>query len=175
MESLRSSAPSFVKKVVWDFKHRKSQNNPNASPILDFLASRIGAGESLLDFGCGTGNLLTGLRRKSWIGEYTGVDISPKAIAVAQELADRKSQWRICPAEHFSFDRNYDIICFVESIYYVRRERIQDLLLRCRAHCRRIYIRIWDLVRHDDFVTEIHKFGCVPMDRTFIIKGDLSG
>ncbi len=39
----------------------------------------------ILDFGCGTGHLLTFLRKRGYHGEYTGIDICPSMIETARE------------------------------------------------------------------------------------------
>jgi SAM-dependent methyltransferase len=48
------------------------------------LAELIPDGASVLDLGCGYGRLLT-LMPVSWYGDYTGVDLSPELVRLAQE------------------------------------------------------------------------------------------
>jgi len=41
--------------------------------------------KSITDVGCGTGDLLSFLRARGWIGKYSGIDISPKMISAAKD------------------------------------------------------------------------------------------
>ncbi len=41
--------------------------------------------ESLLDIGCGFGDLLTFLRNAGWSGAYLGIDLTPEFIEIARE------------------------------------------------------------------------------------------
>jgi SAM-dependent methyltransferase len=155
MESVRSRAPIWVKRLVWDRKHTGAQTNPSGSPLVDFLAPRIPQAASLLDLGCATGNLLAGLRRNGWNGHYTGVDISPRAISVARKINDARAEWLVSPIEDFAIDREFDLICFVESLYYVRLERVQEVLRRCREHGKAVYVRIWNGKEHAPFIRQL--------------------
>ena len=51
----------------------------------EILASLIKPTDSILDIGCGWGRLLSLLPRE-WKGRYTGMDISPDFIALADKL-----------------------------------------------------------------------------------------
>src|ERR1035441_353360 len=155
MESSRSLAPSWVKRFVWNRKHAKMQTDPSRSPLVEFLAPRIPQNASLLDLGCAAGNLLAGLRRGGWAGHYTGVDISPKAISIARKINDDRAEWFVSPIEDFATDRKFDVICLVESLYYVRLERVQEVLQRCRKHGTAIYVRIWNVKEHALYVEQL--------------------
>src|SRR2546428_11299742 len=50
---------------------------------------------SILDVGCGFGDLLTYLRERDWPGIYTGIDIVPELIAEAQRRhgSDEKARF----------------------------------------------------------------------------------
>jgi SAM-dependent methyltransferase len=169
MESVRSLAPTWVKRFVWNRKHAKVQTDPSRSPLVDFLAPRIPRNASLLDLGCAAGDLLAGLRRNGWTGHYTGVDISPKAIAVARKLNDTRAEWSVSPIEDFAVDREFDVICFVESIYYVRLERVQEVLQRCRERSKTIYVRIYDKRAHASFIHQLGPCGN-PTPEVFVIE-----
>jgi SAM-dependent methyltransferase len=155
MESARSSAPAWVKKLVWNWKHARIQTDPFSSPLVSFLAPRIPREASLLDLGCAAGNLLAGLRRNGWNGEYVGVDVSPKAVSAARKMNDPRAKWIVSPIETFAIDRDFDVICFVESFYYVRLECAQEVLRRCRARGKTIYVRIWDVKTHAPFIQQL--------------------
>lgn len=155
MERGRSLAPAWVKRFVWDRKHANVQTNAWGSPLVEFLAPRIPQNASLLDLGCAGGNLLAGLRRQGWRGHYTGVDISARAISVARKMDDAKAEWFVSPIEDFAIGRQFDLVCFVESLYYVRLHRVREVLQRCRDHSKTIYVRIWNVKEHAPFIEQL--------------------
>ena len=55
----------------------------------DFISS---GAESLLDIGCGFGDLLVFLRKRGWTGTYIGVDLVPEYIEVAREIGDDNAE-----------------------------------------------------------------------------------
>lgn len=170
MQAIRSRAPTWVKRLVWNRKHESRQIDPHAAPLVDFLTARISPRASLLDLGCGQGNLLAGLRLSGWKGEYTGVDISPKAISVARTANDPNAEWVVSPIERFAIQKTYDIICLIESIYYVELKSLRPLLVGCREHCETLYVRIWDSETHATYIRELGD--CQhPAPDIFVIKG----
>ena len=50
----------------------------------DILRDRIGDQDRILDAGCGWGRLLD-LMPDAWVGDYTGIDLSPEFIDLARE------------------------------------------------------------------------------------------
>ncbi|BAO43215.1 class I SAM-dependent methyltransferase [Thiolapillus brandeum] len=63
--------------------------------------SGIGAGESLLDVGCGFGDLASWLERQGVPVEYTGIDLSPELL---EEGGRRFPDIRLCPGDLFDFN-----------------------------------------------------------------------
>lgn len=77
------------------------------------IVAALPAHSSLLDVGCGVGTMVDYLPAL----DYTGVDISHKALAIAQS-------WHpgafICSnAEGFRIDKKFDVILFNEMLYYL--------------------------------------------------------
>jgi SAM-dependent methyltransferase len=83
---LRQYAPAFVKRLVWDRKHRRRQTDGSLCPqdFIDLLTPRLHPTDRLVGLGCGEGNLLAALRARGWKGRYIGVDISERAIRTAK-------------------------------------------------------------------------------------------
>ena len=169
MESPRSLAPAWVKRFIWNRKHLGVQTNPAGSPLVDFLLPRIPRDASLLDLGCAAGNLLAGLRRGGWGGHYTGVDISLKAVSIGRNMNDPRAEWFVSSIEEFLLDQDFDIICFVESLYYVRLALVPEALRRCRQHGKAIYVRIWDVETHAPFIRQLGAFEN-PRPDVFVLK-----
>ncbi len=61
----------------------------------------VGREETVLDVGCGTGNLTAALlERLSPVGRVVAVDISPRMIAMARaKIVDRRVSWQVADAE----------------------------------------------------------------------------
>ncbi len=158
MSRLRSYLPNAVKRIVWNVKHRATPIDANSCPkdILDQMG-RLSPDGRLLDFGCGAGNLRQALRQRGWRGHYTGVDVSEQALKIAKSAGDQSAEWHECAIEKFATQgRKFDLICFCESIYYVRISQIPGLLRSCREAMAtsnsRIVVRICDPVRHNEYV-----------------------
>lgn len=76
----------------------------------------VGTGETVLDVGCGTGNLTKALlARLSPAGRVLAVDISPHMIEVARaKIGDSRVTWTLADARHLPFgDGTCDrVICY---------------------------------------------------------------
>jgi 2-polyprenyl-3-methyl-5-hydroxy-6-metoxy-1,4-benzoquinol methylase len=72
---------------------------------------------SILDIGCGQGHLAPHLLR-SGADQYTGVDLSAKAIEIANSAARIKCQFTVGDFNVWRPAEVFDVIIFNESIYY---------------------------------------------------------
>jgi|ERR1700691_3335580 len=152
----RSLAPAFIKRLIWNRKPFNQQTTPEKCPqdIQNALAVHLGESKSLLDFGCGPGNLLMALRARGWRGHYIGIDVSDKAIHLARKLRDQNSEWFRCLIEDFP-GIEVDTVSFIESLYYARN--VPRVLERWRGAA--IFIRIYDSARHQDTLQHLSHFG----------------
>jgi SAM-dependent methyltransferase len=164
MSRLRSYAPTFVKEIVWNWKHRAANIKPQACPhdLVEYV-SKLQANSAVLDLGCGAGNLRAALRKRAWKGHYIGVDVSRQVIETAQKTKDDNAEWYVGALEDFRFPpREVDIICLCESLYYVNSASVPALITRCRhslAPGGRIVIRIWHTDRHREYIATLAAMG----------------
>lgn len=100
------------------------------SDVERYFSTRRMQSGSLLDLGCGRGNLIRGLRKSGWMGHYCGVDISENAIDDARQVADQRCSWVVSDLESFRSPFKWDTIVMIESIYYVRIEEVPTFLER---------------------------------------------
>src|SRR5271157_4285110 len=56
--------------------------------LIDFM--RIKENEKVLDFGCGTGNLLILGKQKYPMADFEGIDIDPKVLGISRKKIERK-------------------------------------------------------------------------------------
>ena len=151
--------PAWLKCAIWDFKyHRADLNGRSPADALRFITMHCGPATRLLDIGCGAGVFLRELRKSGYNGHYTGFDISRRAINHARLLCDRQADWIVGDIETFNTRETYDIICFIESIYYipvVKLEPVLRHLSECLTTDGRIVIRIWNQGKHRDHIREL--------------------
>jgi SAM-dependent methyltransferase len=164
MSKLRSYAPVFMKKIIWNRKHQRSSIDPDRCPqdLLEALRT-LSSSASVLDLGCGAGNLRAALRSRGWKGRFVGVDVSEQVTAIAQKSADQDAEWFVSAIENFPIlEAKVDAICLCESIYYVKPLSVPALIARCRqslAPGGRIFIRIWDTEQHQEYVGLLEGLG----------------
>lgn len=117
----------------------------------------VGPQESVIDMGCGTGNLtLAILSMLGPAGRVRAIDISPKMIEVASaKVHDSRATFHLASAEHLPFeDASSDrIICF--SVWPHLRD--QDAVGRELARVLRPggHLHVWHLASRDT-INAIH-------------------
>jgi SAM-dependent methyltransferase len=157
---LGSLTPAWFKRVKWNFKYRKGKAPYGRSPasFVKYIVSHYASTTRLLDVGCGSGTFLQDLREAGWTGHYTGLDISARAINDAKRDFDNKADWIVSDVESFKPDGYWEVICFIESIYYVPVAKLLPVL-RCLAeHLTEegsIVMRLGNLSRHIDHMREL--------------------
>jgi ubiquinone/menaquinone biosynthesis C-methylase UbiE len=99
--------------------------------------ARLAGGESVLDIGCGTGNLALGAaRRVGPAGEVHGVDPSPELIARARRKSARVRvgvAFENAPAEALPFpDAMFDVVLNTLVLHQIARDALGKCLLEIR-------------------------------------------
>jgi trans-aconitate methyltransferase len=151
--------------MVWNWKYRSAGIHPERCPR--DLMERLRALEpdaTVLDLGCGPGNLRAALRMRGWKGHFIGGDVSEQAIATANRAGDSNAEWHVSAIENFpALGRKVNTICLCESIYYVRVGLVPMLLERCRQSLispgGQILIRIWDADQHREYIALLTRMG----------------
>ena len=176
MSILRSYAPTFIKRLVWNWKHKNASIDLAGCPheLLDCLRT-YDSNSAVLDLGCGAGNLRAALRSRGWNGHFIGVDVSEQVIEVAKKSRDNNAEWHVSAIEDFPIpDKKVNIICLCESIYYVKPNLVPALLERCRQSLvspgGRIIIRIWHTDRHREYIALLSGLGAEINPPIYILK-----
>ena len=99
----------------WEFLHQLAEEAHHL--VIASYVSRLKRSESILDVGCGEGNLNPVLRRFGY-GRYVGIDTSGVAIAAAQRHADPSTHFATVPGDDYATPDRFDAIIFNETLYY---------------------------------------------------------
>ena len=138
---LQAHGTEGVKKLLWNSEFAQGRwNGLDSSPgdcVYPFVETYAHGG-SILDLGCGPGSTGNELSMASY-ADYTGVDISDVAIDKAAKRGAREGRTtknRYFQADICTYipDRNFNVILFRDSIYYVPYNRITALLERYAAY-----------------------------------------
>ena len=84
----------FYQTFGYEFSSTRQHLQPGVMQVLD----KIGQNESILDLGCGNGEVARELMRRGHRGRYTGVDYSPSLLEVARQ------GWEDSPASFLLLD-----------------------------------------------------------------------
>jgi SAM-dependent methyltransferase len=174
---------SSKKKLIWDEEFSSGQwdyiENTGNDPIYSFI-EKYGNSGSILDLGCGSGNTGNELDTSKY-DRYTGVDISENAIqrawARSKKNCREKQNEYICADISLYKPRNrYDIILFRESIFYIPKSRIHDVLDNYSDYLKEtgvFIVRMCDRRKYASIVRLIEKYytvvDCSPADDSNII------
>jgi cyclopropane fatty-acyl-phospholipid synthase-like methyltransferase len=143
-----------LKELVWDSQYKSGLwRRPARSPLTIQKISELCAGGSLLEFGCGTGDLLGRLRRDI-CSRYAGYDVSHEAIkeALASVATDIEHTFQVGSMEDWDgYRRKFDLILVEESLYYLSKPAAIRFLHRCRdslTDTGRIFVIMHDSKKH---------------------------
>ncbi|MBF0608843.1 MAG: class I SAM-dependent methyltransferase [Candidatus Magnetobacterium sp. LHC-1] len=97
---------------------------------------------SVLDYGCGKGDLYQFLRQNGYHIQYTGMDINPRLIAKAKENYP-EARFMVFDAEETELTEDFDYI-FLCGVFNLKvegiEETIKNVLRRLFKHCRKTLV-----------------------------------
>lgn len=89
--------------VAWEERGSQVKN-------WNMISNHVKDGDSVLDFGCGIGDILNFFKRKGIkIGDYKGVDINPEFISIAKETYPDSDFQLIKKVDEIQ--GKYDVVC----------------------------------------------------------------
>ena len=111
------SRESFNKQTE---KYDSSYYGKHGKKLHDNVISKLNhiSFKSLLDVGCGTGNLLSHISSK-FDAKIAGVDISQDMLEIAREKLDEKADLRVSDAENLPFDdESFEVVTCTDSFHH---------------------------------------------------------
>jgi SAM-dependent methyltransferase len=173
---LQSYGTPQMKRSLWNSEFAAGRWNRTDRPPRDFAYAHVekyAHHGSILDLGCGAGLTANALNRTAY-RHYTGVDVSDVAVETARKTtaaAGRETQNRFTQGDIAAYvpAGRYDVILFMESLYYIPWRRIPAVLAGYSKHLtsRGVFIvRMWTgtdkymplvhLIERDFDVLEMH-------------------
>ncbi len=138
----KSNWDNQFKDGSWDYLNDIQQLS-RYSVILGYYNYFIENG-NILDLGCGQGVLLQRLKSFKF-KDYVGVDISEKAIEMANEKKLDNSKFIASDLTKYTPEMNFDFIIFNESLYYLDKPlEILDKYQKYLNENGKIVISMWD-------------------------------
>ncbi len=138
---LKAWGPGRLQRYAWNREFAEGHwdfiDSTPEDCIYDFLA-RYARGGAILDLGCGAGNTGNELAGGCY-RDYVGVDISDVAVEKARERTlkagrNGKNQYLQGDVVLFEPQKSFDVILFRESIWYIPKRRLLEVLARYRKH-----------------------------------------
>lgn len=158
----RLSGMSFDEKF-----RRKDWNFSGESPDLVRIVEGITSGGHLLLMGCGTAPIVDALNPGSYEG-ILGVDLSTEAVATARRRVNEKIRFEVGDMNGHRCSRDYNVILFSESLYYVHWFKRKELLSRMQKHLApggRLIVTIADPKRYSGILSMVRRNFTVELDR----------
>jgi trans-aconitate methyltransferase len=146
---------------------RKDWDFTGESPDLVELVEKHSSKGHLLLMGCGTAPIVSALNPDSY-DSLLGVDLSTEAVSIASQRANERIRFEVGDMNRHRFSRDYNVILFSESLYYVHWFKRKKLLGRMQQHLApggRIIVTIADPKRYSDILSMVRRNFTVDVDR----------
>ena len=126
---------SVLRARSFDEKFRSGQWNfssDQSSELVQVVEQYAGGGDILM-LGCGTGSIVDALDPRKF-ATFMGIDISSEAITRARQRATEKVRFETGDILRYECPKDYRVILFSESIYYIKPWRRKQLLKRLQQN-----------------------------------------
>jgi trans-aconitate methyltransferase len=158
-----------LRSLSFDGKFQSGDWNFNSeNPDLVHLVETYCFNGHILALGCGTAPIASALNAASF-QSFLGIDLSEKAIGIANNRANESIRFEVGEMVGYQCRRNYDVILFSDSFYYVNRFSRKKFLRRlCRSLTPRgrIIVSLAQPMRYASILTMIQSNFTVEVDRS---------
>src|SRR5688572_13708952 len=108
-------------------------NFDDNSPELIRAVEDYASGGAILVLGCGNASIVKHLKPSAF-HYLVDIDISPQAISMAKRHADEKVHFEVGDIRKYQCTREFDVILFSESLYYIKQSEQEKVLKRFCRH-----------------------------------------
>ena len=178
---LLSLNKQFYQTFGYEFSSTRLRLQPGVLRVVDGLAGE----ESILDLGCGNGEMARELMRRGHRGPYTGVDFSPALLEIARH------GWEDAPAAFVCIDlsnpnwdkklvatltRPFDLVTAFATLHHIPgREMRLNILTKVRAMLRpggRFIHSEWQFMSSEKLKDRIQPWKLAKLDPQEVEEGD---
>jgi 2-polyprenyl-3-methyl-5-hydroxy-6-metoxy-1,4-benzoquinol methylase len=163
--------PAWLRGLAFDEKYQRGDWNfkGESSNELPSVVQKYLRGGDLLILGCGGASILDSFEPAAF-SSVLGLDLSTEAVRLASRFARENILFQVGDMVGFQCPRDYDVILFSESLYYVPSSRQEEVLRRLAGNLKaegalvvtlaqaRRYHAIIELIRRCFQVVEDRKF-----------------
>lgn len=169
----------FYQSFAGDFSETRGKLQPGVLSIL----KRLEPERSILDLGCGNGELACQLEEQGYHGSYLGTDFSPALL----EEASRRFRGNF-PAQFLSLDlaqpdwnkylpaRTFDVVFFFAAFHHIPSQELRLSVCRNIQHYLadggRLYLSNWQFLKSERLKTRILPWDQVGLDQDQVDEGD---
>jgi SAM-dependent methyltransferase len=178
-EQLHSLNYQFYQSFATDFSETRGRLQPGVVSILDRLEPDV----SILDLGCGNGELACHLDEKAFNGSYLGTDFSPALLKEARQryqgsfpvqfliLDLTQSNWsKILP--HRTFDV---VFCFAAFHHIPGEKQRMSICQNIHRHLQkkgRLYLSNWQFLNSKRLKSRILPWDTIGLKENQVDEGD---
>lgn len=116
----------------WDPQQYEKFKAERSRPFFDLLVA-VGdiSPQTVVDLGCGTGELTAELGKRWPEAEVTGIDSSPEMIEQAAKLSSERLWFEVCSIEQWKTHAQFDLVFSNAALHWLKRheyeiERLAD-------------------------------------------------
>lgn len=114
-------------KVAWESPGSQEKN-------FRYLYQYLNSGQSLLDYGCGLGDLIKFIEKKGLEIDYTGVDINSNFISLAKETYP-KNEFKLIKSPN-EISGKWDVVCALGVFtYFITKEEFIETIYKLVSLC----------------------------------------
>jgi len=162
--------PSWLRSMAFDEKYRRGDWNFHSDGAeLPLIVSRYLRGGDLLMLGCGSASLLDSLEAPAF-ASVLGVDLSEEATRLASRIRRQNIAFQVGDMLRFQPPKQYDVVLFSESLYYVPATQQVEMLNRYAARLKAggvIIVTFAQVTRYEDIIERVRGNFLMIEDRAF--------
>ena len=167
----------FYQSFAGAFSDTRGRLQPGVVNVLDTLTMD----ESILDLGCGNGELAAELVRRGFSGNYLGIDFSPEMLEIARGKVDSPNyafhgfdltQFEKLTAQREILSSPFDLVFAFSVLHHIPSE-LQRLALTREIHALLVSQGRFELSNWNFMASERMRARVVPWEEVGLVEADV--